>query len=47
MSNEKFVLIPISVFESNEWTEKREFSKVEAWLWLLVNANRSKYGTIC
>lgn len=41
MSNEKFVLIPISVFESNEWTEKREFSKVEAWLWLLVNANRS------
>ena len=41
MNNEKFVVIPISMFEGDEWAEKREFSKAEAWLWLLINANRT------
>lgn len=41
MNNEEYVLIPLSIFESKEWAEKREFSKAEAWIWLLVNANRT------
>ncbi len=40
-----FVPLARSSFEHALWREQREFSKYEAWLWLIANARYSQGKT--